>query len=154
MKSTTKKILFGAGVGLVILGYMAYAKIEKIKAIFDKIDIKPVAIRNLKISFSSISLVTDILLKNTSNEDLNIKGYLVSLKRLNFFYSGKYIGTAKPTLSEIEIPANNELLFKNIPVELPPSTILTNIVELSSFDTNKLTVEAVIDVANKEYYIK
>lgn len=154
MKPTTKKILIGAGIGLAIVSYLAYEKINKIKEIFAQIDIVPKAVRNLKISFSSISFLTDVLLVNRSNEALSVQGYFANLKRLNFFYSGKYIGTAKPVVSEIEIPVNNELLFKNIPVELPASTILTNIVELSSFDFNKLTVEAVIEVAGKEFYIK
>ena len=49
--------------------------------------------------FSSISFLTDVLLVNRSNEALSVQGYFANLKRLNFFYSGKYIGTAKPVVT-------------------------------------------------------
>ncbi|EDO29292.1 predicted protein [Nematostella vectensis] len=69
-------------------------------------------------------------------------------------FAGKYIATIRPVINEIEIPANNKLLFKNLPVELPSGEILGSIMELTSFDINKLSIEAFIDVAGSEYSIK
>jgi hypothetical protein len=153
MKSIYKKLLFGVALTAVAVTAVGYNKLEQIKRIFEKLHIKPANIRNFKISWTALSFDLDLLIVNPTNETLNINGYLAELRRLNFFYMGQYIGTAKPVINEITIPAQNELLFKNIPVVLPTSTVLQNIASLTSLDVNKLSIEAVIVVSGKEYYI-
>lgn len=154
MKPIIKKALIVSGVSLALLGVLAYNKVQKLKRVFESLKIEPKNIKNLKISLTSITFTTDILFVNPTNEDFLVSGYVASLKRLNFFYSGKYIATIKPVINEISIPANNQLLFKNLPVVLPTAEILGSIMELTAFDINKLTIEAFIDVAGSEYSIK
>ncbi|CAM4178681.1 MULTISPECIES: hypothetical protein [Flavobacterium] len=154
MKPILKKAILISGVSFAIVGVLAYNKVQKLKRVFEKLEIKPVSVRNLKVSFTAITFTTDILFVNPTSEEFSVSGYVASLKRLNFFYSGKYIATIRPVINEIEIPANNKLLFKNLPVELPSGEILGSIMELTSFDINKLSIEAFIDVAGSEYSIK
>lgn len=154
MKPIVKKVLIFTGISFAVLGVMTYAKIQKLKRVFEKLEIKPVNIKNLKLSFTSITFTTDVLFVNPTNEEFSVSGYIASLKRLNFFYSGKYIATVKPVIDEISIPANNQLLFKNLPVVLPTAQILGSIMELTAFDAAKLTIEAFVDVAGSEYSIK
>lgn len=154
MKPVVKKIVIGSALVIGALAFMSFRKIQKLKRIFEQLQIKPVGIKNFKATLTDIRFDTDILFVNPTNEVFDISGYVASLVRLNFFYSNNYIGTAKPTVTEITIPAQNQLLFKNIPVVLPTSAILQNLMTLTAFDINKLEVEAVISVAGKEYFIR
>ncbi len=153
MKTSTKVIIgIIAAVGLI--GYFGYVKAMKLKAIFEKIEIKLAGIRSVKLSITDIRFTTDIRMINPTAEDFNVNGYIVVLKRFNFFYKGKYIATTKVSLSQIDIPSQNELVIKDIEVVMPTSTVLANLSDLTSFDTAYLTTEAVIEVAGNEIYIK
>lgn len=154
MKPTVKKIVIGSAILIGALAFIGWRKVEKLKRIFEQLQIKPTSVRSLKISLTDIRFDVDILFSNPTNEVFDISGYVASLVRLNFFYSNNYIGTAKPVVTEITIPAQNQLLFKNIPVVLPTSAILNNLMALTAFDVNKLEVEAVIQIAGKEYFIR
>lgn len=151
---TKTKIIIGIVVILVLISFYGYKKAMKLKALFEKITISPTGFRNLKMSLSDIRLNVDVSMFNPTGDNFEVSGYIATLNRLNFFYNGKYLATAKPVLSEISIPANNELKISNVPVVLPTSSILAYAMEFLIFDINKLSVEAVIEVAGTEIFIK
>ena len=151
---TKTKIIIGIVVILVLISFYGYKKAMKLKALFEKITISPTGFRNLKMSLSDIRLNVDVSMFNPTGDNFEVSGYIATLNRLNFFYNGKYLATAKPVLSEISIPANNELKISNIPVVLPTSSVLAYAMEFLTFDINKLSVEAVIEVAGTEIFIK
>lgn len=151
---TKTKIIIGIVVILVLISFYGYKKAMKLKALFEKITISPTGFRNLKMSLSDIRLNVDVSMFNPTGDNFEVSGYIATLNRLNFFYNGKYLATAKPVLSEISIPANNELKISNVPVVLPTSSILAYAMEFLTFDINKLSVEAVIEVAGTEIFIK
>lgn len=153
MKTSTK-IMIGVGAVLVLIAIYGYKKAMKLKEIFAKIDIKPAGFRNLKMSLTDIRLDVDVVMINTTGEDFSVNGYIAKLNRLNFFYKGKYLATAKPSLAELSIPANNQLKLTNVPVILPTASVVAQAMEFLSFDINKLSVEAVVEVAGSEIYIK
>jgi hypothetical protein len=153
MKPAVKKILLGSAVAISVLSFLAYRKIKQLQEIFSLIEITPVDFRNLKISTKTIEFDLDIKFTNPTGENFNVKGYVATLQRLNFFYSGIYIGTANKVFNELSVPANNQLIVKNIPVVLPTTTILQNATNLIDFDFNKLQVQAVVSIGSTEYYI-
>lgn len=153
MKTGTK-IVIGITIFLFFLGVYGYRKAIKLKNLFDKIEIMPSGLRNLKVSSSRVSFEISVTLTNPTTDNFELNGYLVKLERLNFFYKGKYLATAKPALSSITILAQNQLEIKNVPVVLPTATVVANTLEFLNFDMANLTVEAVLDVAGSEYYIK
>ena len=153
MKPALKNTLIISGLLIGAVALFAFEKVQKLKQVFEKLLIEPTNIRNLKISLNNISFVTDILLTNPTEESFDVSGYIATLTRLNFFYNGKYLGTAKPTLTEIDVPAKNQLIVKDIPVIISTGAVLQNFNDLTNFDMNNLSVEAVVLIAGKEYYI-
>lgn len=153
MKTSTK-IIIGVVSLLALIAFYGYKKAMKLKDVFSKIDIKPTGFRNLKASLTDIRLDVDVVMINPTNEDFSVSGYIANLKRLNFFYKGKFLATAKPEMAQISIPANNQLKITNIPVVLSTQAVLENTMEFLSFNINNLSVEAVIEVAGSEIYIK
>lgn len=151
---TSTKIIIAVVSLLALISFYGYKKAMKLKALFEKLEIKPTGFRELKTSLTDIRLKIDIVFINPATEDFEVSGYIAQLNRLNFFYKGVYLATAKASLSEISIPAKNELKISNIPVVLPTASVVANLVEFTIFDINKLSVEAVIEVAGTEFYIK
>lgn len=154
MKPVVKKTII---IGSLIIGAVfafSAQKYNDLKRVFEQLTMKPKNIRDLKVSLSNISFVTDLLFTNPTNEAFDVSGYIATLTRLNFFYNGKYVATAKPTITDVNIPAKNQLEINNIPVVIPAQSVLDNLQEIMSFDVNNLSVEAVIEVAGKEFYIK
>lgn len=153
MKTSTK-IIIGVVLFLVLISIYGYRKAKKLKAIFEQITISPTGFRNLKMSLTDIRLAVDVEMFNPTTDNFDVSGYIVTLNRLNFFYKGKYLATAKPSLSDVSIPANDRLKISNIPVVLPTSSVVAYAMEFLTFDMAKLSVEAVIEVAGTEIFIK
>jgi hypothetical protein len=151
---TSTKIIIGVILFLVLISLYGYKKAKKLKAIFEQITINPTGFRNLKMSLTDIRLDVDVEMFNPTTDNFDVSGYIVTLNRLNFFYNGKYLATAKPLLSEVSIPANDRLKISNVPVVLPTSSIVAYAMEFLTFDFAKLSVEAVIEVAGTEIFIK
>jgi hypothetical protein len=153
MKTSTK-IAVGIGIAIAISVGIAYNKIQKLKKTFEKITIEPINLRNVKITQGNINFNVDVLFFNPTSENFSIKGYVVNLKSVKFFYKGQYIATANAVFSEISIPANNQLVVKNIPVSAPVLSVLQNVVSLIDFKVQDLKVVAVIEIAGKEFIIE
>jgi len=151
---TSTKVMIGIVLFLVLISIYGYRKAKKLKAIFEQITINPTGFKNLKMSLTDIRLDVDVEMFNPTTDNFDVSGYVVTLNRLNFFYNGKYLATAKPLLSEISIPANNKLKISNISVVLPTSSVVAYAMEFLTFDFAKLSVEAVIEVAGTEIFIK
>lgn len=151
---TRTKIIIGVVVLITLITFYGYRKAMKLKALFEKITISPSGFRNLKMSLTDIRLDVDVVFYNPTGDNFEVSGYIATLSRLNFFYNGKYLATAKPILSEISIPANNQLKISNIPVVLPTASVVAYAMDFLNFDLNKLTVEAVVEVAGTEIFIK
>lgn len=152
MKTSTK-IIIGIVAVVAAIAFFGYKKYQKMQSIFEKITIELAGIKDLKITSQFIGFNASVKFTNSSNEDFSFKGYIVSLKQLNFYYKGKYIGKAIPNLEEIYIPKYNELVVENIPVIIPFGTVFSNLSEITTFNSNYLTSEAVVSVAGYEFLI-
>lgn len=151
---TGHKVLIGAGFFIGLLAYLGYNKFQRLKKVFEYINIELVGIKNLKISNKSIDFNVNVKFVNRSSEDFSINSSLVKLKTLNFYYKGKFVGTAHPNLVQISIPKYNELVVENIPATIPVSAIFSNLNEILSFNADYITIDAIVMVAGYEFIIK
>jgi hypothetical protein len=154
MTNKVKYILISLGIIAVGTSVIAANKIATLKNIFDKMTIVPVGISKLKINLTSISFLLDIKITNPTGDDFAISGFSVaSLRKLNIFYKGNYLGSAAANITEISIPKQNELIIHDIPVEVATQAILQNIMTITNISINDITIEAVVSVAGNEYKI-
>jgi|GEM_PF-1654848 len=150
---TAKKILITGGVIIVGLALMGWSKAKNLTKVFAKMDIFPSGIKNIDLNWKRLFFKMDITFTNGSNEDLSLNGYVVTLKRLDIYYGGKYVASAYPYLTSISIPANNSLIVHDIPVEIPLTALPNILLQITDFNLSLLKVNATIDVLGKEYLI-
>lgn len=153
MKTSTK-IIIGVSASIGLLVYFGWQKIQKLKTVFEKINIELAGIRDLKITSQVIEFKANVKFINYTNEDFSVNGYFVKLKTLNFYYKGKFIGNANPNLVQVSVPKYNELVIENIPASVPLSSIFTNLTEIPTFNADNLTVKAIVSVANNDFLIE
>lgn len=156
MDKLLKNGLYIAGGALVVSSIVGFKKYEKVKAIFDVMDIEPESISKFDINIASktIRFNLDVLLKNNSKEDLFVTGSAFAiLKEIDLFYKDFYIATAKVSINEISIPGENQLIIKNIPVVVHAVNILQNITSLIDFKVENLGVIGIIEAFGKTYRI-
>lgn len=160
MKSRT--ILIVAGIVLIVAAALriGYKKAQRLIAIFQKITIEPVAVGNFDASLNRIKFTIDLRLTNPSEEAFEVNGLGVGeLKEVSVFYNGVFVAKSPVSITEIAIPAEDQLILKNIPVVInqPMLFLGTNpalVYEMIlNFKQEKLSTTAVISVAGYEIEI-
>jgi hypothetical protein len=151
-------------IGLVLLIAAALAiSIAKAKAlvrIFQKITMEPNRVSNISISLNQINFNIDILMINPSPDAFEVNGMgIASLKEISVYYDGVFVAKSFPNISEIAIPAENQLVLPNIPVVInePLKLLASNLTlaysMIQNFDVNKLSTTGVIRVAGQDINI-
>jgi len=137
MEPILKKALWIGGGALVISSIMGFQKFNKVKAIFDAMEIVPDAISKINVSLQLLRFNLNVKLINNSADDLFVSGASVAqLKKIDIYFKNVYLATANVSLTEVAIPGRNSLVIKNIPVEVSTGTALAN---ASSFFNPKLS---------------
>lgn len=134
--------------------YYSYKKVKTTKKVFNKLKTKVNKIKNIAVNGKTLSFDLDVLIYNPTNDDLDVNGYTVSLDSIDIFFKNNYLGNAKTPLSEIEIPAHNQLLVKNIKVNVSLNNVLHNITDFFKIKINDFRVEAKIKALGNQYTIK
>ena len=162
MKPFTKKILFA--VGLFVVGgiMIASAKIEKLSAIFKRMNIKPFSLPR-KITFSEpnnlgipkkVSFLLDLKIMNPDFESFTASGFGVAkLKTIDVYFKNNHIGTATVNLDEIDIPPKSEYILKDLQVNGNTFSILSNATEFTNLSLDHLTFIATVEVLGIDYEI-
>jgi hypothetical protein len=161
MTPTTKKVLIIGG--LFIAGYLIITaeKIMKMKAIFEKMTLKPFSIpKNIKLINpnnygipTTISFDIDVKMENPTGDDFAVSGQIATLKTINISYDGKFIGTANVSIIEISVPNHNSIILHDVHVEVGISNALSNLSSLMNMDINKTSITGVIDVLGVSYNV-
>jgi len=159
--TTTKKILIAGG--LVLVGYLIITaeKLMKMKAIFEQMTLAPFSLpRNIKFinpnSFGIPTTITfdiDVKMENPTGSDFAVSGQIATLKKINLFYDGNFLGIANTNIIEVSVPNHNSMILHNINVEVAISNALNNSAALMNMDINKITITGVIDVLGVNYDI-
>lgn len=154
MKPIIKKTLLIAGGALIVSSILGFKKFEKVKAIFDQMDIVPDWVSKLNLSWDRVKFSLDIKLINNSNDDLFVTGSGVAeLKQVIIFFKNNYLATVNVSLSEISIPSKNVLIVKNIPVEVSTGTALSNASSFLNVKVSDFTVIGVVEAFGTTYKI-
>lgn len=148
-----KTILIGAGLAIVGVALLGYTKVTDLQWIFSKMTIKPVAIRKIKISFSSISFNLDIQLTNPTTQDFAVNGYGARLTKVIVSKNGKPLGVSIVNMGEISVPAYGSFVIKDVPVIVIPSVVLENLDTIFQTGIEDLQISSVIEVLGEEYVI-
>lgn len=153
-------IIFGIVLIIALALSVTYSKAKALIKIFEKITMEPVKISKLNVAISRISFNIDILLQNPSPEAFSVNGLgVATLKEISIFYKGVFIAKSFVNMTEISIPANDQLIIPNIPVvvEKPLQLLANNLVMaydmVYNFDVNHITTSGIIDVAGYEINI-
>ena len=156
---TTKNILiiFGLLTGAVLA--ISYKKISNLQYAYGKIDITPFGLpKNIEIvnpfkpdGYAKFNI--DVSIKNLSDEDFNLSGAgFATLKRLAFIYNGITVGVANVNISEIEVPALDEMIIPNVPVVVSAKNLFGNIANIKDMAA-KFSIVGYVEVLGTEYLI-
>lgn len=153
MKTGTK-IAIGIGAAFALAGLFTYNKVNQLTDTFSKMTMKIVGFSNLKINLTNISFNINVYFHNPTADDFTVSGFgVASLKRLQIFFKGKYLGEASVNIAEISIPSNNELIIYDLPVNVATSQLLNNIMTITDIKLSDLSAVATFDVAGNEFEI-
>lgn len=154
MKPIIKNGLLIAGGALIVSSLLGFKKYEKVKAIFDQMDIVPNWVSKINLSWGRVKFSLDIKLINNSNDDLFVTGSGVAeLKQVIIFFKNNYLATVNVSLSEISIPSKNVLIVKNIPVEVNTGTALSNASSFLNRKVSNFTIIGVVEAFGTTYKI-
>lgn len=151
-----KKLIIGFAVLLALAIYYGWNKAKKLMQVFEKITIEPVfgGVSNIDINLNRIKFDLDILLTNPTMDDFEVSGYgLAKLQTINLFYNKKFMATAAVPLTEISLPAKNQMVIKYIPIIVPTNFLIQNPEIVTNFDTAKLSVTGILEVAGNQIFI-
>ncbi|HLF53533.1 hypothetical protein [Flavobacterium sp.] len=161
MKPVVKNLLIAGTIAFVGFALIAAEKAINLKAIFDQMTIKPNSLPK-KFKFynpnslgipQTVSFAIDILLTNPTGEDFAVSGYVATLKRVNVFYQGNFLGTANVNIDEVSVLSHNTLILHDIVVEVASGNILTNLSAITNLSMNDLVFTGIIEVLGNEYEI-
>ena len=145
-----KKIAVGSVLAFGIYSFRKYKRtisaINGLKLSIDKI-------HDVKIDWNSIQLQIDLKLSNPTTIGLGVTTLgLVKIKQIQFYSkaSGKLIGTANVTLSNINIKPKNHKVIKNIPAIIPVSSAINNIDLFLGKGKDTLSVILIIESFGKQ----
>lgn len=152
--TTGKKILIGAIVLIGLIAIYGYNKAVAMKAVFDKIIIKPNSLpRNIKINLNTVEFIIDILLQNPSSDDFAVSGYVATLTKINVFYKNNFIGQSVVNIDEISVPAKDTLVLHDIQVVLQVDNLLSYAADFLQPNINDFSFTGVVSVLGNEYEI-
>ena len=162
MKPAVKKVLIVSTLLIAGFGMIAYEKVNRLKAIFDLMTIKPHGLpKNVgMLPFTQIYFDIDIILTNPTTEDFSASGYVVTVTEIAVFFRGRFIGHAKVDINEIDVPHKDTLILKNVHVVVATEALLENIMTLTqqlesmdSIDMDDLQFTAILEVLGNYYEI-
>ncbi len=170
MKPAVKKTLIYGGIALVGgLALWSYVQYKKARRIFDGMLISVRNIRNVGTTGDWLNIMNgglklkldfDLLITNTTTESISLSVWFTKLTSVNFFYKGILIANIPVNVSEVNIPASNQVVFSNIHAEIPLNVLVNLVPEIVdfnnmelNFDYNKVSITANIQFAGQNFLI-
>ena len=125
----------------------------------DQLQYKIAGIKGLKwvggITNPEINFNLDLTIVNPTNTNFILEEQnALQLSRIDFMdANNNVLAQSYPGLNSINLPAQGEATFKNIPVKLPVSNIGGIITQLADFNPNNLNMRISLMIAGKEITI-
>ena len=151
----TRTILITAGAVIAGLALVGWQKIKTLKAVFDRMSIRPSGISAFVPGLVKITFRMSFKITNPTNEAFSVTGAsIATLKRIKAYYNGRFMGMADVNLTEIDIPSNSYVELKNIPFTVATENLLDTILTVDEINLNNLTIHAIVEVFGNEYLIE
>ncbi|AXG72932.1 hypothetical protein DVK85_01270 [Flavobacterium arcticum] len=151
----TKNVLIVTGFLLTGIALVAYEKIKKMQAVFDRMSIQPSGLSNLKFGLKTISFKLGLKINNPTNQGFYVSGgSLVTLKKVDIYFKNQFLGTANVNVTSIAIPEHSSIEITGIPISMLTQNVLGNVIGNQNLDFNELTIIATLSVLGNEYIVE
>lgn len=151
----TKNILIVTGFLLTGAALIAYNKIKKMQAVFDRMSIEPSGLDNLKLGLKTISFKLGLKINNPTNEGFYVSGgSLITLKKVDIYFKNQFLGTANVNVTSIVIPEYSSIEITDIPVSMLTQNVVANVIGNQSLDFKELTIIATLSVVGNDYIVE
>jgi hypothetical protein len=156
---SVRKIIIGVGIVAVVGYFLLGNKIKKIIEQFQFVKVYPVAFKKFDVKWNDgvpfVTFLLDLKMVNPTQVNFDANIVAVTLKRILFYDKRNMLfGSSEVNINSINIPANSNIILKEIPVKLDLQTAITtaiNILRNDGFKINEIRTEAVVSILGIDY---
>ena len=156
---SVRKIIIGVGIVAVVGYFLLGNKIKKIIEQFQFVKVYPVAFKKFDVKWNDgvpfVTFLLDLKMVNPTQVNFDANIVAVTLKRILFYDKRNMLfGSSEVNSSSINIPANSNIILKEIPVKLDLQTAITTAITIlrnDGFKINEIRTEAVVSILGIDY---
>ncbi|WP_294961143.1 hypothetical protein [uncultured Flavobacterium sp.] len=156
---SVRKIIIGVGIVAVVGYFLLGNKIKKIIEQFQFVKVYPVAFKKFDVKWNDgvpfVTFLLDLKMVNPTQVNFDANIVAVTLKRILFYDKRNMLfGSSEVNINSINIPANSNIILKEIPVKLDLQTAITTaitIIRNDGFKINEIRTEAVVSILGIDY---
>lgn len=156
---SVRKIIIGVGIVAVVGYFLLGNKIKKIIEQFQFVKVYPVAFKKFDVKWNDgvpfVTFLLDLKMVNPTQVNFDANIVAVTLKRILFYDKRNMLfGSSEVNISSINIPANSNIILKEIPVKLDLQTAITTAITIlrnDGFTINEIRTEAVVSILGIDY---
>ena len=154
-----RKIIIGVGIVAVVGYFLLGNKIKKIIEQFQFVKVYPVAFKKFDVKWNDgvpfVTFLLDLKMVNPTGVNFDANIVAVTLKRILFYDKRNMLfGCSEVYINSINIPANSNIILKEIPVKLDLQTAITTAITIlrnDGFKINEIRTEAVVSILGIDY---
>ncbi len=156
---SVRKIIIGVGIVAVVGYFLLGNKIKKIIEQFQFVKVYPVAFKKFDVKWNDgvpfVTFLLDLKMVNPTQVNFDANIVAVTLKRILFYDKRNMLfGSSEVNINAINIPANSNIILKEIPVKLDLQTAITTAITIlrnDGFKINEIRTEAVVSILGIDY---
>ena len=156
---SVRKIIIGVGIVAVVGYFLLGNKIKKIIEQFQFVKVYPVAFKKFDVKWNDgvpfVTFLLDLKMVNPTQVNFDANFFVVTLKRILFYDKRNMLfGSSEVNINSINIPANSNIILKEIPVKLDLQTAITTAITIlrnDGFKINEIRTEAVVSILGIDY---
>lgn len=156
---SVRKIIIGVGIVAVVGYFLLGNKIKKIIEQFQFVKVYPVAFKKFDVKWNDgvpfVTFLLDLKMVNPTQVNFDANIVAVTLKLILFYDKRNMLfGSSEVNINSINIPANSNIILKEIPVKLDLQTAITTAITIlrnDGFKINEIRTEAVVSILGIDY---
>lgn len=156
---SVRKIIIGVGIVAVVGYFLLGNKIKKIIEQFQFVKVYPVAFKKFDVKWNDgvpfVTFLLDLKMVNPTQVNFDANIVAVTLKRILFYDKRNMLfGSSEVNINSINIPANSNIILKEIPVKLDLQTAITTAITIlrnDGFKIKEIRTEAVVSILGIDY---
>ncbi|OAB79755.1 hypothetical protein [Cochleicola gelatinilyticus] len=123
--------------------YYVFGKASNAYSVYKNIKTRIIGVKNVAITGRVITLNVDVAVSNPTPNPFSLNaGGLVTISKVNIYSKNKiYIGSARPNVSSLEIPAYGTTILEAVPATIETTNMVQIITQLDQLSELITTVE-------------